>query len=95
MGQFRPVQVGTRGHIDESWFEQKMEKYVHDDGSISALCIDVCGQYVPLVHRNDIHIVARILAAYHNDDIDNKTQVRSVEKISCMSDNERVARGVG
>mgnify|MGYP004040068849 CR=1 FL=1 len=79
-GGFRLVEFKRRGHISASTFENKIEEFVDSAGNINALCIDFCGRYIPLIHRNDIRIAAGLLATYYNDDVNAKNEVRMVEK---------------
>lgn len=82
-GAFTPVFFGTRGHISASTFESEMGKFTDANGKISSLCVDFCGQYLPLLHREDIRITAQLLASYYNDDVNAQTQVLPVEKSVC------------
>jgi len=86
-GGFRPVFFGTRGTVRVSEFESRMQKFVKEDGQMSALCIDFCGRYIPLVHQSDIGMSAKLLAAYYNDGANAETQVSMIEKTSSVECN--------
>jgi hypothetical protein len=43
--------------------------HMHMDGCINALCIDFCGEYVPLVGEDDVRLAAALLCVHHNSTV--------------------------
>lgn len=77
-GTFVLLAQDVAGCLRVQDLETMMSKYVHDDGTISALCVDFAGQYIPLKHREEISLVARMVAQFHNQHINENPEVRTI-----------------
>lgn len=55
--------------------EERLRKYVHNDGTISALSVLFEEVNIPLTHEAELHLVASLLAAEHNRHINAKEEV--------------------
>lgn len=46
--------------------EECIRRNINMDGSISSLCLDFSGGYVPLVSEDEVRLTAALLCTYHN-----------------------------
>jgi len=61
-----------------------LERHVNEaDGTINSLCLDFCGNYVPIGHRSELHLVCALVCAYNNTAEARFNEVRA--RRSCLS----------
>lgn len=58
-----------------SEIEQLLEQYIDEEDKIENLSIDFCGVFVPVTHRSEVRLVARLVSVYHNSVIETSEQV--------------------
>ena len=61
-GRFRNTCLSSC--CNASQMEEIIRQYVHTDGSISKLCLDFDGVFVPLANEGEIRLAAALLAAH-------------------------------
>ena len=57
--------------------ETLLEKHCDVDGKLNSLFIDFSGEYIPIIHRDELHLVSALACAYHNSTIRANIQVSS------------------
>jgi len=65
-GRFQPVSLAATGVASAPEIEDAIRRSIKSHGSVDSLCLDFCGSFVPLVHEDELCLVARLLACYHN-----------------------------
>lgn len=60
--------------------ENTIRRHVHADGTISALSIDFCGNYIPLQNEDEARLAACFLVSYHNSLLPHGPRLISDEK---------------
>ena len=57
--------------------ETMLQSFVSEDSTVDAICLDFCGEYIPVTHASELRIVSRLVAVYHNSMIDASWQVNT------------------
>jgi hypothetical protein len=57
--------------------EALLAKHCDVDGNSNSLFIDFSGEYIPIIHRDELHIVSALACAYHNSNVRANIQVSS------------------
>ena len=72
------VSVGGVGQLKAEDVEATLTPYVHADDTISNLFIDFSGDSIPVLHRNELRMVSRMLAQYYNTYIYVEQEVSAI-----------------
>lgn len=68
--------------------EECIRRNVNMDGSISALCLDFSGGYVPLVSEDEVRLAAALLCMYHNSLLPDE-DLRPLPSEASLQDDDR------
>ena len=73
-GHWAPVPLERRCYEPEEVCDMLMV-YSGQDGSVHGLCVDFCGEYLPIVSHSDFRLVSVLATAYHNANLRENTEV--------------------
>lgn len=77
-GTYTRILCDVVGSMSVATIEERMRKFVHADGRITALCLDFGGAYIPLCHETEIPLAAKMLAQFHNQHINVNPEVCTI-----------------
>jgi len=72
----RPVRLPGTTCVTEAFVRDLLQAHVWADGSVSTLCLDFAGEYVPLADEAELRLAAAMLCAYHNSVVRENVEVR-------------------
>ncbi len=72
------VSVGGLGHLNPEDVEAKLTPFVHADNTISNLFIDFSGDNIPVLHREELRMLSRMLAQYYNTSTNVEHEVSAI-----------------
>ena len=65
-GRVTHVPLTSSGSLTVEDAEGIMSPFIHDNDHITNLFVDFAGDFIPLTHRAEVRLVARMLVQYYN-----------------------------
>ena len=68
----KTLNLSTQTFVTKHDILEQIERFIAADGSIETVFLEVEGTNIPVTHRSELEIVAKIATAYHNALIQNQ-----------------------
>lgn len=63
-----PSGSGDNADDTSNQIQSHLRRFVKKNGNIDSLTVDFCGQYVPVLHKKELRLLAALMAAYYSQD---------------------------
>jgi hypothetical protein len=63
---WQPLQISGSSFVETEQIIAMMRPYVQENGLVEHLCVEFENTNVPVIHVNEVRVVAQLAAAYHN-----------------------------